>query len=132
MDEEIEILKKKHQQEKDKLLEKHKKQLASISQKVRKRKVRENNIKRKSLTRLDIIVGALVRSAVSENKYLNFINQVVDERDRSFTIERYNEWLSDGNRPSQSWQLAKEIMPQPDLSGLQEKPQQSGDYTSEL
>ena len=131
MEDEIEKLKKVQAEEKEKLKKKHQKQLSTVRTRIRKQETREKTAKRKSLVRLDIIMGALVRSTIPKEGYLTFISEVADVRDCEFATQRYEEWCNDGNKSNNSYQLLKGQPQQPELSGFSQKPTEEGGLTSQ-
>ena len=131
MDDEIAKLRKQQKEELELLKAKQKDKMAQLRAKEKKRQSREKTAKRKSLARLDIIMGALVRKTVPESLYIKFIEEVADERDCSFATSRYKEWCQDDNKSNKSYQLIKKTSQQPDLSGFPQKPTDTGGFTSQ-
>ena len=95
MDDEIAKLRKQQKDELEQLKARHKEKMAQLRAKEKKRKSKELSEKRRTLARLDHIMGALVRKRIKPQQYIEFMQNSADPRDREFSIERYSLWLKD-------------------------------------
>lgn len=128
MDDEIAKLKKQQKEELEQLKAKHKNKMAQLKARDKKRKSKELSEKRRTLARLDHIMGALVRKRIKPEQYIEFMQKSADPRDSDFAIQRYSLWLEDENSSTiESYDLTKSINP-PNYS----KSQNHGENTPHL
>lgn len=128
MNDEIAKLRKQQKEELEQLKAKQKEKMAQVRAKEKKRKSKQLNEKRRTLARLDHIMGALVRKRIKPQQYVEFMQNSADPRDRGFTIERYSQWLKDDEANTrENYDLVKSPNP-PNYS----KSQNHGDNTPRL
>ena len=113
MDDEIAKLREKQKEELEQLKSRHKEKMAQLRAKEKKRKSKELSENRRTLARLDHIMGALVRKRIKPQQYIEFMQNSADPRDRDFAVKRYSHWLKDeDNNTRESYDLTKSLIPQ--------------------
>ena len=108
MNDEIAKLRQKQKEELEQLRDKQKEKLAQVRAKEKKRQSKELSEKRRTLARLDHIMGALVRKRITPDQYIEFMQNSADPRDRDFAIERYKLWYQmDESQTRENYDLVK-------------------------
>ena len=111
MNSEIEKLRQQQKEELARLRAKQKEKLAQLRAKEKKHKSKELSEKRRTLARLDHIMGALVRKRIKPEQYIAFMQNSADPRDRDFATERYSIWhQSDESQTRESYDFVKSAM----------------------
>ena len=110
MNDEIAKLRQKQKEELEQLRNKQKEKLAQLRAKEKKRQSKKLSEKRRTLARLDHIMGALVRKRIKPDQYIEFMQNSADPRDRDFAVERYSIWYkSDEPQTRENYDLVKSL-----------------------